>query len=206
MPTIHVPEEATFEELLADRRRLGQDRYDEVWDGEDIIMPDPRFLHRVLAGRIYCLLDDIVVHEGRAIVQGSNVSDREFGWIENDIIPDLTMYRAEKVIENDDTHVVGGPSLAIEIVSPGDRTYEKVAKYDGFGTDELLLIDRDPFVISRYARSDEGLAAAGTAEPDAAAVTTEQVAAAWSLRTAGDGVEIVLEIDGEPHTHPLQTD
>jgi hypothetical protein len=48
------------------------------------------------------------------------------------------------------THWFGGPELAIEIVSPGDRTLEKLDFYARVGTQELLVIDRDPWQLTLY--------------------------------------------------------
>ena len=49
--------------------------------------------------------------------------------------------------------MLGGPDLAIEIVSEGDRTLEKLEFYANVGTKELLVIDRDPWQLTLYRRT-----------------------------------------------------
>ncbi|MGH9181919.1 MAG: hypothetical protein ACRDY5_09410, partial [Acidimicrobiales bacterium] len=44
------------EALIADRRRTGNDRIDEVWDGVYVVNPPPSFRHSTVAGLIVDLL------------------------------------------------------------------------------------------------------------------------------------------------------
>ena len=47
VPTlVRDPQPKEFEALLERRRQLGQDRYDEVWDGVYVMNPAPSYEHR----------------------------------------------------------------------------------------------------------------------------------------------------------------
>ena len=59
---------------------------------------------------------------------------------------------------NQGTHWFGGPDFAVEIVSPNDRTREKLDFYASVGTRELLIIDRDPWVLELYRLQNDQLA------------------------------------------------
>ena len=39
--------------------------------------------------------------------------------------------------------LVGGPDFLVEVASPGDRSLDKLAFYEGIGVRELLMVDRD---------------------------------------------------------------
>ena len=63
----------------------------------------------------------------------------------------------------------GGPDLLVEIVSPGDRSREKLAFYSQIGVRELLVIDRDPWMLELYRLEDGQLKLAGTSTADSRA-------------------------------------
>jgi Uma2 family endonuclease len=52
--------------------------------------------------------------------------------------------------KNCDTHWMGGPDFTIEIVSPKDRSRQKLDFYASLGVRELLIIDRYPWSIELY--------------------------------------------------------
>jgi len=45
---------------------------------------------------------------------------------------------------------VGGPDLAVEVVSRYDRTWKKMDFYAQIGTKELLIVDRFPWALELY--------------------------------------------------------
>ena len=63
--------------------------------------------------------------------------------------------------ENRETHWFGGPNFAVEIVSPLDRTREKLVFYAKVNTRELLIVDRDPWLLELFRLADGKLISAG---------------------------------------------
>jgi hypothetical protein len=51
------PAPPEFEALLERRRRLGQNRFDEVWDGVLHMIPAPSYEHQRLSQRLAVILD-----------------------------------------------------------------------------------------------------------------------------------------------------
>ena len=49
-----------------------------------------------------------------------------------------------------DTHWLGGPDFAVEILSPGDPAREKLDFYAKVNVRELLIIDRSPWQLDLY--------------------------------------------------------
>jgi Uma2 family endonuclease len=131
--------------LIRRRRRLGLDRYDEVWDGVYVMSPAPRLDHQFLTGRLDWILRLVVEQAGRGEVCPSpNVSDREVDWRANFRIPETAVVMLGGRAKNCGTHLLGGPDFLIEIASPRERVEEKLPFYSAVGTREALLILRAP--------------------------------------------------------------
>ena len=58
---------------------------------------------------------------------------------------------------------LGGPDLAIEIMSPGEQIAEKIDLYSRFATRELEVIDRDPWALTLYRLHDGAFCIEGKA-------------------------------------------
>src|SRR5258706_1248071 len=143
---IHDPD---FEKrVIAERRKFGLDRYDEVWEGVYFMSPAPNFEHQGIATELAAILVELVNRNGLGKVFGNcNVSDRD-DWTLNYRIPDVAVFLRGNAARHMGTHCIGGPDLAIEIVSPDDRSWEKLPFYAAVGTKELLLLDRDPWALT----------------------------------------------------------
>ena len=61
-----------------------------------------------------------------------------------------------------DTHWFGGPDFAVEIVSPSDRSRDKLDFYAKVGVRELLIVDRKPWKLELYRNDGSALALVGT--------------------------------------------
>jgi len=141
---LHVLNPGVSEEVIRQRRRLGQDRKDEVWNGEYMLMPDPTIEHQRLVKLLMALLAEVVESEGRGeAFPGTNVSDRREGWKYNFRAPDIVVVLNDGRAINCDTHWYGGPDFLVEIQSPRDKSEEKIPFYAELGVRELLLIHRD---------------------------------------------------------------
>lgn len=78
------------------------------------------------------------------------MTDQLADWTHNYRCPDFAVVLNETAAEDRETHWLGGPDLAIEIVSEGDRTREKFDFYAQVGTRELLVVDRYPWALQLY--------------------------------------------------------
>jgi Uma2 family endonuclease len=133
LPTlVKDPAPVEFEALLERRRRLGQDRFDEVWEGVLHMNPAPSYEQQRLSQRVAVILDPLASAAGlEAVIGGVNIGDPG-----DYRIPDGSLHRPG----------AGGtylPSaaLAVEIVSPDDDTWKKLEFYAAHRVDELVIID-----------------------------------------------------------------
>ena len=136
------------EQILADRRAKGLDRFDEVWDGVYIISPLANNEHQRLATRLTTIIDLVAGMELDAeVFCGCNVSDQEQDWRFNYRCPDVAVFLPATTAQNRDTFWQGGPDFAIEITSPNDKTWDKLDFYAKVGVRELLIVEREPWEL-----------------------------------------------------------
>lgn len=114
------------------RRRLGIDGRDEVWAGDYRVIPPPSFAHQCIGEQLSELL------AGPARAAGLRRLIREFGiGTPGDFrVPDGGLLRG-------DPDGVWQPTaaLALEILSPHDKTWQKLPFYADHGVRELLIVD-----------------------------------------------------------------
>jgi Uma2 family endonuclease len=150
--TMLVLDDSLKKSIRAEREASGADRWDEVWDGVYVASPLPNNEHqRIVARLIYILESAIGVPGLGAVLPGVNVSDRDKGWKRNYRGPDVTVFLADTKAINRDTHWVGGPDFAVEVMSKGDRAREKIPFYAKVGVRELLLVNRRPWALELFA-------------------------------------------------------
>jgi hypothetical protein len=125
------PPPAGFEELLERRRRLGQDLFDEVWDGVLHMNPAPHSRHGKVDAQLAALLHEPARAAG--LVQSGPMN---LGEAEDFRVPDRALLRPAP----DDVYLPTA-ALAAEIVSPGDDTWQKLDFYAAHRVDELLIVD-----------------------------------------------------------------
>jgi Uma2 family endonuclease len=146
---------------LAERvRAVAESEYhnrDEVWDGVWVVSPNPNDEHNDIEMRLGSIFMNVLGWTGLGWVRsGPNISDRVAQWEHNYRCPDLAVYLPGTTAQNLNTHWVGGPDFAVEVVSPHDRSRQKFDFYAKIGTRELLVVDRDPWILELY-RLDEGV-------------------------------------------------
>ena len=192
------------EELLARRQESGGDRFDEVWDGVYVMSPLANDDHQRLASRFNTVLDLVIGMPGLGDVRaGTNVSDREIGWIYNYRCPDVAVRLNGGRARICGTHWVGGPDFAIEVVSRHDRSRQKLAFYAAIGTRELLIVDRDPWALELYGLRGDQLVPIGVSRPDAPAVIASGVLPLTFRMMPGEPtprIEVVHTPDGQSWT------
>ena len=180
MVTIELPDEDTLKSLIADRREKGLDKPDEVWDGRYILMPNPGNEHQSFVMAIAIALKSMAPAKSD-VFPGCNVSDLEVDWTKNYRCPDVAAFLPGNPAEDRGSHWLGGPDLAVEVVSRGDRARQKLDFYASVGVKELVFIDRSPWTIDLLRVEGGRFAEAGSATPGRGAVETEVVPMRWSL-------------------------
>jgi Uma2 family endonuclease len=188
------------EELKAERQAAGSDRYDEVWEGVYLLMPLPDDEHQALISALITVLQlTIGWTKLGAVYPGINVSDRTEGWEHNYRCPDVAVYLKGTQAQPCRTHWVGGPDFGIEIISPNDRTRDKLDFYASVGTRERLVIDRDPWSLELYRLRGKQLVLAGTSSLEQTAVlTSEALPLSWRLALGDARPQIeIIHTDGQ---------
>jgi len=150
MPTL-VNDPRVEETLLAERRRSGLDKYDEVWDGVYVMAPLANNEHADIQTKLAIILGTLITFCGLGRVHaGANVSDQENDWTRNYRCPDVLVFLNGNKAEDRLTHWFGGPDFAVEVASRGDQSREKIDFYAGVGVRELLIVDRDPWQLELF--------------------------------------------------------
>lgn len=124
---------AGFEALLERRRRSGLARLDEVWGGVLHMIPAPSLSHARIAQQLAELLGPL------ARAAGLECAMHEFnlGASEADFrVPDGALHRPGA-----NGTWLPTAALVVEIVSPGDETWEKLPFYASHNVDEILIVD-----------------------------------------------------------------
>lgn len=121
-----------LEALLERRRRADADRFDEVWEGVYHMVPGPSHAHGRTEAQLLALLRAPATHAGLEITSQFNLGESEHDFR----VPDGGLHRPG----------AGGmwhPSaaLVIEIVSPGDESWQKLPFYAKHNVDEVLIVD-----------------------------------------------------------------
>jgi Uma2 family endonuclease len=108
--------------LQAERRRMGGDRWDEVWEGELHMVPPPSGRHQGIESELLVAL--------YAAARARGLTPRvELGFFRAATDyrrPDLAFYRPEQASERG---LEAAAELLVEIVSPGDESRKKLPWY-----------------------------------------------------------------------------
>ena len=175
MPTL-VMDQHVEQRIRAERAASGADRFDETWKGLYVMNPMPNDEHQQLVNRLASIFQDIIDWPGKGHVRpGVNVSDRRDNWQANYRVPDVAVFLNGGSATNCGEFWFGGPDFAVEIVSPADRTHDKLAFYAGVGVRELLVVNRRPWNLELFRLRDRGLVLVGNSLPENEAVLTSQV-------------------------------
>ncbi|HUZ30397.1 MAG TPA: Uma2 family endonuclease [Solirubrobacteraceae bacterium] len=126
------PLPAEFEELLERRRRWGADTHDEVWEGVCHVTPAPSMVHALVTAQLTVLLTPLARAAGLATSAEFNLGEGEHDYR----VPDLGVHRAPTIGAWHPT-----AALVVEVVSPGDETFDKIPFYASHGVDEVLIVE-----------------------------------------------------------------
>lgn len=149
--TLLITDPALRSRLIAERQVSGGDRYDEVWEGIYVMASLANDEHQDIQTGLVGAIRNALGWDGPAKVRaGVNISDRHRDWIQNYRCPDVVVYLPGNAAVNRDSHWQGGPDFLVEIISPYDRSLEKLAFYAAVGVREMLIVDRDPWALELY--------------------------------------------------------
>lgn len=119
---------------LEERRRLGVDRWDELWEGVLHMVPPPSGDHQILGTRLAVALSAPAEARGLLLSYetGLFASDDDYR------VPDLIV---ASPLQRSDRGVEGTAELVIELRSPGDETDAKLPWYAARRVTEVLVVD-----------------------------------------------------------------
>jgi Uma2 family endonuclease len=130
-------------DLLAWRKRVGVDRWDEMWDGVLHMPPMPNRDHQDLEGALETYLRSHWARpRGAKVFHQINVASVG-GWPRDYRIPDMVLLLPQRFAIDRNEYFEGAPDVVVEIRSPGDETKEKLPFYAKLGVPEVWVLDRD---------------------------------------------------------------
>ncbi len=144
MRTLFVETPPAVEDLIAQRHALGQDLYDEVWEGEYHLAPAPTGRHADVQFQLAAIL--------RPHAQGATmwlVGPTNIGVPADYRVPDAAVLR-----ERADQAWTPTAAIVVEVVSPGDDTRRKLPFYYRVGVEEVLVVDPDERTVEWLARGE----------------------------------------------------
>ncbi|MGH9074998.1 MAG: Uma2 family endonuclease [Acidimicrobiales bacterium] len=134
---------AELEAVIERRRACGGDRYDEVWEGEYHMAPAAHPFHGYLDQQVAVLLQALVERAGLVGTGPFNL-----GTLEDYRVPDRGLHHELPL-----TTWVPTAAVVVEIISPDDETWDKLAFYAAHRVEEVLVVDRGARRVTWLARS-----------------------------------------------------
>lgn len=124
------PRPPELEAWLERRRRLGQDRRDEVWDGRYVVAPEPDARHGQVQIELALVLKRAAHRLGLHALPGFNLGGPDdFRCPDAGLLPGPLGVWHERAV------------LVVEVLSPDDATFDKLDFYTAHGVEELLVVD-----------------------------------------------------------------
>lgn len=121
--------------MLDERRRLGHDVRDEMWDGVLHVVPPPGERHQGLSSELFLVLGPLAKQRSLAPRIETGLFRTEHDYRVPDQLYCRDEHRSERGVE--------GAELVVEIRSPRDETYEKLDFYSAIGVHEVLVVHPD---------------------------------------------------------------
>jgi hypothetical protein len=120
-----------LEALIKSRRATGADLYDEVWEGDYHMAPAAASPHGDLDGQIARIFGPLAIAIGMIESGPFNLGDGPH----NFRVPDRGIRHRSTAVW------VTTAALVVEIVSPDDEAWEKLAFYASHDVDEIVVVD-----------------------------------------------------------------
>jgi Uma2 family endonuclease len=132
MKTVVVgPRPAELEELIRRRHELGQDLFDEVWEGTYHMAPAPHARHSLVAAELTRVMLPLALGSGLIGLDPFNLGEPDdyrvpdHGWVRE--VPDSTYLPTAAIV--------------VEVLSPDDETFDKLPFYAAHGVEEVFVAD-----------------------------------------------------------------
>lgn len=170
--------------LLDERQRLGNDVFDECWEGVLHLVNPPSNDHQNIGGDLQGILWPVARRLGLRTSQEKGYFAADDDWR----VPDLVVASDDAC---SDRGVEGPAALVVEIRSPHDETDAKLAWYAERGAAEIVVIDPDTRTAELYVNRDGDLV---LVSPDADGTVRSSLGV--SFRTVeGPHLEVTTEHD-----------
>jgi hypothetical protein len=127
------PPPVEFQALLERRKRLDQDRHDEIWEGVYHMAPAARTADADIQQQLAVLLYTPARQAGLYPLLAGEFN---IGEPENFRVPGGGLLRSRE-----NAVWLATAALAVEIVSPGDESWQKLPFYAAHNVEELLIVD-----------------------------------------------------------------
>jgi len=125
---------AVPEHILEERRQLGLDKRDELWDGVLHMVPPPSLPHASVGMELALTLAPLVKRRGWRIVgDAAGLFDHD----RNYRIPDLAVYAPHHA----EHRGIRGAQLVVEMLSPHDEARQKFPFYARMRVCEIWLVE-----------------------------------------------------------------
>jgi Uma2 family endonuclease len=155
--------------LLEERKRLGIDTHDEIWDGEYHMAPFASFRHGRVQGLLFGFFDARAIDLGLVAGQEFNL-----GVPKNFRVPDLGIHRVEP-----ETAWCATALIVVEVRSPDDETYDKFGFYFERGVEEILVADLVTHEVIWFTRNADGFVAGDRSAVLSCTAAEVRVALSW---------------------------
>lgn len=175
------------ESLLDDRRRLGLDVFDEVWEGVLHMVPPPSGNHQRLGSELIAVL--LVAARRRGFV--ASYETGLFAADDDYRVPDLIVSRPANCSKRG---VDATAELVVELRSPGDESTEKLPWYAAQGVTEILIVEPATREVSLY-RTRDGAPVAVPANDDGGVLLSTLDVSLTTVATA-DGPRLRVDVNG----------
>jgi Uma2 family endonuclease len=122
----------------------------EVVKGVLVVSPAPEPAHQGVVGAIYRYLYQRLADRGLVLVSPVDVLFSS----KKTVQPDVLVLLDEHQDRLKEKYVAGAPDLAVEVISPGSITYDRLVKYDLYeqeGVSEYWLVNRKEQTIEVFA-------------------------------------------------------
>jgi Uma2 family endonuclease len=140
-----------IEAFLARRHALDQDRSDEVWEGDYHVVPAPHPWHSYIHSTLTELLGPLARAAGL-----DGLSEFNLGEQHDFRVPDGGYVRGVP-----DQVFVPTAAIVVEILSPGDETWDKFPFYAEHGVEELCIVDPRARRVRWFSLADDSYEESG---------------------------------------------
>lgn len=136
---------AELEAFLTRRRALGQDGFDEVWEGEYHVAPMARPAHGYVSNQLAVLLAPFAASAGLVGTGPVNLGEPD-----DYRVPDGAYHR-----QLPRSLYIPTAAIVVEVVSPDDETWAKFGFYAGHRVDELCTAEPEVARLRWWVRGDD---------------------------------------------------